>query len=157
MKSRILAGAVAGIVGGVVFGVMMQIMTAPTPEGGRMPMMGMVAMVVRSQSMAVGWVYHLFNSAVIGGLFGALLGGQVRGYGGGIGWGAAWGIVWWVLGGLILMPLLLGMPAFAPLQMAPMRPVAMGSLGGHLLYGVITGAVFAKLHAGRPQLVAPPR
>jgi hypothetical protein len=140
-----------------VFGVMMQMMTAPTPEGGRMPMMAMVAMVVRSESMAVGWLYHLFNSAVIGGLFGALLGGQVRGYGSAIGWGAAWGIVWWVLGGLVLMPLFLGMPAFAPLQMPPMRPVALGSLAGHLLYGVITGAAFAKLHARQPESAVPPR
>ena len=153
MRSKLLAGAVAGVIGGIFFGIMMQLMSAPTPEGGRMPMMAMVAMVVRSESIAVGWIYHLFNSAVIGGLFGALLGHQVRGLGGGIGWGAAWGIVWWVLGGLVLMPILLGMPAFAPLQMAPMRPVAMGSLGGHLVYGVITGIAFAKLHAARPERI----
>src|SRR6266571_4973780 len=129
---------------------MMQMMNAPTPEGGTMPMMMMVAMVVRSQSIAVGWLYHLFNSAVIGGLFGALLGDRANGYGTGIGWGAAWGAFWWVLGGLILMPLLLGMPAFASLTMPPMRPVAMGSLVGHLLYGGITGAAFVKLRGTRP-------
>jgi hypothetical protein len=157
MRSKVLAGGVAGIVGGIVFGVMMQMMTAPTPEGARIPMMAMVAMVVRSESIAVGWLYHLFNSAVIGALFGAILGQQVRGLGGGIGWGAAWGIVWWVLGALVLMPLFLGMPAFAPLQMPPMRPVAMGSLAGHLVYGVVMGALFAKLHARRPGAAVPPR
>lgn len=39
-----------------------------------------------------------------------------------------------MLGGLVLMPVLLGMPAFAPIAMEPMRPVAMGSLVGHLVY-----------------------
>ncbi|MGH7718663.1 MAG: hypothetical protein ACREON_07460 [Gemmatimonadaceae bacterium] len=145
MRSRLLAGAVAGVAAGVVFGVMMQMMTAPTPDGGRMPMMAMVAMVVRSQSLVVGWLYHLFNSAVIGALFGAFLGGRAHGYGSGVGLGALWGVVWWVLGALILMPILLGMPPFAALRMPPMRPVAMGSLIGHLIYGIILGAVFVRL------------
>lgn len=145
-RSKLAAGALAGLAGGVVFGLMMQMMSAPTPDGGKMPMMAMVAMVVRSDSMAVGWLYHLFNSAVIGALFGAVLGGRVRNNASGIGLGAGWGFVWWILGGLILMPMLLGMTAFAPLQMAPMRPVAMGSLMGHLLFGMITGFVFARLY-----------
>jgi hypothetical protein len=50
------------------------------------------------------------------------------------------------------MPLFLGMPAFAPLQMEPMRPVAMGSLVGHLIYGVILGGGFAMLRRGIPGL-----
>jgi uncharacterized membrane protein YagU involved in acid resistance len=147
MQSRISTGAIAGIVAGLVFGVMMQMMSAPTPDGGSMPMMKMVAMVVRSESLFVGWVYHLFNSAVIGGLFGWLLGDRARSYGSGLTWGAAWGIVWWVLGGLILMPILLGMPAFASLRMPPMRPVAFGSLVGHVVYGLVLGAVFVRLRA----------
>lgn len=123
-----------------------------------MPMMVMVAMVVGSQSLAVGWVYHLFNSAVIGGLFGAVLGGHAHGYGSGAGWGAAWGLVWWVLGGLILMPVLLGMPPFAALRMPPMRPVAIGSLVGHLMYGLILGATFVRLRrsSAEPLLEARP-
>ena len=60
-------------------------------------------------------------------------------------WGALYGFVWWILGGLILMPALLGMSPFAPLMMAPMRPVAMGSLIGHLIYGLILGGVFPWL------------
>ncbi len=145
MQSRISAGALAGITGGLVFGVMMQMMSAPTPDGGTMPMMAMVAMVVRSESLVVGWIYHLFNSAVIGGLFGWLLGDRARSYGSGLAWGAVWGVVWWVLGGLILMPMLLGMPAFASLRMPPMRPVAFGSLAGHVIYGLMLGAAFVRL------------
>lgn len=61
--------------------------------------------------------------------------------------GRGMGVVWWVLGGLILMPLLLGMPAFAPLAMPPMRMVAMGSLVGHLVFGLVLGAAYAVLGA----------
>ena len=86
MRTRVFAGTVAGIAAGLVFGMMMQMMSAPTPDGGAMPMMAMVAMVVRSQSLVVGCLYHLLNSAVIGALFGALLGGRVIGYRGGAGW-----------------------------------------------------------------------
>lgn len=150
MRSDINNGIVAGLLGGVVFGIMMQMMNAPTPEGGQMPMMAMVAKVVRSDSMAAGWIYHLFNSAVIGAIFGWLLGSRSHAYGAGLGWGALYGFAWWILGGLILMPLLLGMPAFAPLMMEPMRPVAMGSLIGHLIYGVILGGGFAMLTHGLP-------
>jgi uncharacterized membrane protein YagU involved in acid resistance len=129
----------------VVFGLMMQLMMAPTPTGGQMPMMAMVANVVRSDSIIVGWLYHLFNSAVIGAVFGWLLGNRTHSYGGGLGWGVLYGLVWWVLGGLILMPVLLGMPAFAPLMMAEMRLVALGSLMGHLLFGAILGLSFVWL------------
>lgn len=145
MGSRIVAGGVAGLIAGVVFGLMMQAMNAPTPDGGQMPMMAMVAMVVGSTSIAVGWLYHLFNSAVIGALFGWLFGARLASIGSGLGWGAAWGLVWWIVGGLILMPIALGMTPFAPLMMAPMRPVAMGSLMGHVVYGLILGATYAAM------------
>ena len=145
MRSPITAGIVAGLIAGVPFGIMMQIMPAPTPEGGQIPMMQMVAMVVHSTNIIVGWVYHLFNSAVTGALFGWLLGDRVKSYGSGFAWGALYGVIWWVLGGLVLMPLLLGMPAFAPLTMAAMHPVAIGSLVGHLMFGMMLAVVFFLL------------
>jgi hypothetical protein len=76
MGSDVNNGIMSGLVGGVIFGIMMQMMSAPTPEGGQMPMMAMVAKVVRSDSMIVGWIYHLVNSAVIGAIFGWLLGNR---------------------------------------------------------------------------------
>ena len=101
--------------------------------------LAMVAQVVRSESLVVGWVYHLFNSAVIGGIFGWLLGSRVGGYGSALLWGALYGVAWWILGGLILMPMFLGMSPFAPLMMEMMRPVAMRSLIGHILFGLVLG------------------
>ena len=148
MDSRITNGVLAGLVAGVPFGLAMQLMSAPAPEGGSMPMMGMVAMVVRSQSILVGWLYHLFNSAVIGGIFGWLLGGRVGSYAQSLLWGGVYGFAWWILGGLVLMPVLLGMPIFAPLAGA-MLPVALGSLVGHIMYGLILGLAFVWLGARR--------
>ncbi|MCA1579662.1 MAG: hypothetical protein LC794_20135 [Acidobacteria bacterium] len=155
MRSKVGAGVVGGLIAGVVFGMMMQIMTVPTPDGKEMPMMQMVAMVVRSESMAVGWLYHLFNSAVIGGIFGWVLGNRAGSYGAGLGWGAAYGVFWWLLGAQILMPILLGMPPFASIIMPPMRMVAVGSLVGHLIFGLILGAAFVWL--SRPRGVVVPR
>ena len=145
MRSDIGNGIIAGLVGGIVFGIMMQTMNAPTPQGGEMPMMAMVAMVLGSMSVFVGWLYHLFNSAVIGAIFGWVLGARAQSFVAGLGWGAVYGFVWWIVGALILMPVFLGMPPFAPLLMAPMRPVAMGSFVGHLIYGIILGGGFVML------------
>jgi hypothetical protein len=150
MTSRFAAGVVGGLIAGLVFGLMMHMMTVPTPDMGNVPMMSQIAAIVGSTSVVVGWAYHLFNSAVIGALFAWLLGRRVIDYGSGLGWGAAYGFGWWILGGLILMPMLLGMPAFAPLMMAPMRMVAMGSLIGHLIYGLILGGAYVALRTRTP-------
>lgn len=150
MRAEITAGIGAGLAAGIVFGMMMQMMSAPTPNGGTMPMMAMVAMVVRSDSALVGWIYHLFNSAVIGAIFGWVAACRLPSLTAGLTGGAAYGFVWWILGALILMPVFLGMPPFAPLMMEPMRPVAMGSLMGHLIYGIILGGVFVMLRQAVP-------
>jgi len=150
MGSRFVAGIVGGLAAGVVFGLMMQMMTAPTPDGGQMPMINMVGMIVGSPTAGAGWLYHLFNSAVIGAIFAWVLGARSYTYTSGLGWGAAYGFVWWILGGLLLMPVLLGMPAFAPLMMPAMRMVAMGSLIGHLIYGLILGVVYVAMTRRAP-------
>lgn len=147
MGSRIAASAVAGLVAGLVFGAMMHMMLAPMPGGGQVPVIAMIGQIITgTPDVTIGWLYHLFNSAVIGAIFGWLLGTRVRGYGSGLGLGAAYGFGWWILGGLILMPVLLGMPAFAPLMMPEMQIVAMGSLIGHLIYGLILGGLYVALH-----------
>lgn len=146
MSSRAGASILGGLTGGLVFGIMMQMMMAPTPDRGQMPVIAMVGQIVGSPTIAAGWAYHLFNSAVIGAIFGWLLGNRVHSYGSALGWGAVYGFAWWIVGGLILMPLFLGMSPFAPLMMPPMQMVAIGSLVGHLVYGLILGGVFAWLY-----------
>ena len=122
-------GALAGLAGGIVFGVLMH----------AMGMLGMVAGLIGADSVAVGWGVHLVNSAIIGAVFGALAGGRLRSWGTAAGAGLVYGAVWWVLGGLIIMPLWLGMPAFA------IGEPQLWSLVGHLMYGLVTGLALRAL------------
>ncbi len=141
MQRYVKDGIIGGLVGGVVFGLMMHLMK--TPDGASV--MTMVAAVVRSQNLLIGWIYHLFNSAIIGALFGLVFAERVTNYRDGAIWGLLYGVFWWVLGAQILMPILLGMSPFVTLAMAPMRSIAMGSLVGHAIYGVLLGIVFVSL------------
>src|ERR687894_2389142 len=130
LGQRIVGGVVGGVAGGLVFGAMM----------AAMGMLPMVASVVGSNSALIGFLYHMFNSVVIGAIFGLLFGAQSHTYRLGAALGLVYGAIWWVLGPMILMPLLLGMgtPQFG---MAFTQPMLL-SLVGHLIYGLITGVVY---------------
>jgi len=123
-------GILGGLLGGVAFGVMMQ----------AMGMIGMIGMLVGSSSVAVAWLVHLAISAVIGAGFGLLLAARVTGLGSGLVLGAVYGLLWWVLGPLLLMPAAMGMPVMA------VDAMAVQSLLGHLLFGLVLGAVVALAH-----------
>jgi len=127
--SRAVDGALGGLAGGLVFGVLMQMMG----------MIGMIAMLVGSTSVAVGWVVHLAVSAFIGASFGVLLGSRATGLVPAVVLGMLYGLVWWVLGALIMMPARLGMPVFE------LNAMAWQSLAGHLMFGLVLGAVFFLL------------
>jgi len=73
LVQRIVGGVVGGIAGGLVFGAMM----------GMMGMLSMVAGVVGSESAGAGFLYHMFNSVVIGAIFGLIPGFWVHNYGSG--------------------------------------------------------------------------
>jgi hypothetical protein len=121
---RAAAGALGGLLGGLAFGVMMQMMD----------MLPMVAMMVGSESVIVGWGVHLAISVTLGIGFGLV---SVRGFGSwgrGIATGVGYGVVWWVLGALLAMPARLGMPVFA------LDTMAWQSLMGHMVFGAILGA-----------------
>ena len=129
LKQRIVGGVVGGVAGGLVFGAWM----------GIMGMLPMVASVVGSQSPVVGFLYHMFNSVIIGAVFGLVFGTFSHTYGQGALFGLIYGVIWWVLGPMILMPLMLGMG----LQFgAAFTPPMLMSLVGHLAYGLITGLVY---------------
>jgi hypothetical protein len=126
---RVVYGVVGGIAGGIVFGVLMQLMG----------MIGMVAQLVGSTSVAVGWLVHLAISAFIGASFAILFGSMAKAPLKAALFGMAYGIVWWILGGLLIMPAQLGMPVFQ------FNATAWQSLMGHLLYGLVLGIVFSLL------------
>jgi len=134
--SAVRNGIIAGVIGGVVFGMLMAMMN----------MLPMVAALVGSDNAIVGFVVHLVISAGIGGSFGLLaallsLKGRTRLLVAGM----IYGVIWWVLGALILMPLMLGMSAMV-LQIGDTQ---WASLMGHAIFGLITGYVYAALgHRG---------
>jgi uncharacterized membrane protein YagU involved in acid resistance len=128
LVTRIWQGIVAGLAGGIVFGALMAMM-------GMMPM---IAMLVGSSSAAVGWLVHLVISALYGVLF-ALIVPTTLGAGALLGAGAVYGIVLWLIGPLLIMPAMLGMPLFM------FSGATMTSLLGHLLYGLIVAGVLVPL------------
>ncbi|GAA3732060.1 hypothetical protein [Salinactinospora qingdaonensis] len=129
LGTHIWKGAVAGLAGGIVFGILMAV-------AGMLPT---VAMLVGSQSAVVGVLVHLVISVAIGAGFGVIAGAFADRLWPVLGAGLVYGLVWWVLGPLLLMPAILGMPV---LQIGP--PAIM-SLIGHLLYGLVTAAALYSL------------
>jgi uncharacterized membrane protein YagU involved in acid resistance len=131
LASSIISGAIAGLGGGAVFGLMMAMM-------GMLPM---VAMLVGSENAMVGFIVHMAISATIGAIYGVVVSRLPRTTSTAVVAGAVNGVAWWVLGALILMPLMLGMNEMV-FQIG--QPQWM-SLLGHLIFGVVTGLLFIPL------------
>ena len=131
LAKSIVAGAIAGLGGGAVFGMMMAMM-------GMLPM---VAMLAGSQDPLIGFVVHMAISAFIGGVYGLVAARLPQKALTGIVAGAVNGVVWWVLGALIVMPLMLGMSNMV-LQIGDAQWM---SLMGHVIYGIVTGLLFIPL------------
>jgi hypothetical protein len=130
MLQRAIGGLIGGLVGGIGFGIIMGV-------GGMLPM---VAGLVDASDALVGFGVHMVISAIIGVLFGVALGSQVQNYTNGSLWGLGYGALWWVLGPLVLMPLMMGMGVRFGAALTP--PMLM-SLGGHLIFGLLTGLAYA--------------
>ena len=126
---RLVAGLVGGLTGGLVFGALM----AAT---GMLPM---VASLVGSSSPLVGFGVHLVISVLIAWGLTLLFAGLLSGYGRSLLMGLAYGVLWWILGPLVIMPAMLGMPLFM------LDGMALMSLVGHLAYGAILALTAARL------------
>lgn len=124
-------GVVAGLVGGSVFGVQMAV-------GGVLPM---VAQMVGSENVVVGFILHLIISAVIGATYGLIVPRLPGGWLTAMGAGIVFGIIWWVLGALIIMPLVLGMSA----MVLVIEDMQLMSLVGHVIFGIITATVYGLI------------
>lgn len=127
---RLVAGIAGGLAGGIVFGIMM----------AAMGMLPMIALLVGSDSAVVGLAMHLLISVTIGAALTVTVGSRLlttltRG----ITVGSAYGVVWWVLGPLLIMPAMMGMPMFT------IDAAVLFSLLGHVIYGAILGIVAAAV------------
>lgn len=123
---KLVAGIVGGITGGIIFGAMM----------GAMGMLSMIAGLAGSQSALVGFLIHMLIASFIGATFALLFGSRITQYPSGLGWGAIYGAIWWVLGPLLIMPAMMGMPLFT------INQISIISLLGHIMYGVAMGLAY---------------
>ncbi|MHB1172923.1 MAG: hypothetical protein ACYCZY_10625 [Lacisediminihabitans sp.] len=134
LARRAAAGVIGGLAGGLVFGTLMAMMG----------MLTVIASMVGSNSVWVGFGIHLMISVVFGLGLTVLFGNRLlTGYGKGALVGLGYGAIWWVLGPLMIMPIMLGMPLFA------VNPTAALSLMGHMIYGVILALVAVRILKSR--------
>jgi hypothetical protein len=127
---KLVGGVVGGAAGGVVFGAMM----------GMMGMLPVLAGLAGSSEPVVGFVIHMLISLFIGVSFGAIFGDISSTYTRSAVWGLVYGGIWWVLGPLVIMPLMMGMGL--QLAAAFSGPMLL-SLMGHLIYGLVLGLGYA--------------
>lgn len=135
MGTRIASGVVGALVAGLVFGAMMQMMGMMATIGG----------MVGVESAGVGWIVHLMISAFFGLVYGAAVMAVSTRVGANLGLGVAYGVIIWIVGPLLIMPLMMGGEVFS------LNQSAMMSLVGHLVWGGITGVLAALAH---PRLVS---
>lgn len=130
-----LYGAAAGLVGGVGFGIWMSV-SRPMADTA---MITMVAGLLGSTNAFIGWLIHLAIALFAGMGFGVLLGEFAQKLAPAVLLGLVYGAVWWTVGALWIMPANLGMPVFE------WNDVTNSSLGGHLVFGLLTGLAYFSI------------
>lgn len=132
-KKYVVVGKLAGLSAGAVFAILMAV-------SGMFPM---VAGLVGSSNAFVGLIVHLILSAAIGGFYGLLV-KEPNGWNFGKHTllGMVYGFAWWVVGALVIMPLLMGGDIM--LNSAGMNEM-IPSLVGHVVFGLVFGLVYAKM------------
>lgn len=127
----LIAGAIAGLGGGLLFGIMM----------GVMNMLPMVGMLIGQENSLIGFIIHMGISAVLGAIFGVAARGFISSTGSIIIAGSIYGFIWWLLGALLLMPLMLGMNDMVFVIGQPQWY----SLIGHVIYGIVAALLYNPL------------
>jgi uncharacterized membrane protein YagU involved in acid resistance len=131
LVGRLAAGIAGGLVGGLVFGIMMAI-------DGMLPM---IAQLVGSESVAVGWVVHSAIAVFIGATFAVIAAALARTVPAATALGVVYGAIWWLLGPMLIMPAWLGMTEMVFVWNDTTR----NSLVGHLVFGLLLGVVHGLL------------
>ncbi|HGG0583401.1 MULTISPECIES: hypothetical protein [Bacillus] len=125
VNKTIKIGIIGGIIGGIIFGIIMQ-------------MMGKIAMIagmMGSSSLLSGWIIHMMISIIFGITFG-LLTSVIKNR---LVLTIVFGVGIWIVGPLVIMPIMMGMRtnllnAFAPQQLM--------TLGTHLFFSIIVAIAF---------------
>ncbi|WP_203454567.1 hypothetical protein [Jiangella aurantiaca] len=106
-----------------------------------MDMMPMVADLIGSTSESVGWLVHLFNSALFGAIFALLFGRWIGDLGPAAVLGLLYGVFWWLVGALWIMPAWLGMSE----MIFEIGNAQWQSFVGHLFYGLLLAVTYVLL------------
>lgn len=125
LGKAIKTGILGGIFGGIIFGIIMQMM-------GMIPM---IAEMMGSNSLIIGWGIHLMISIIFGIMFG-LLTFVINNL---LILTIVFGIVIWILGPLVIMPMMMGMGANLANAFAPQQLM---SLGTHVFFSILVAIVF---------------
>jgi len=126
------SGAAAGLAGGLLFtAVLVQVDGLPQIAG-----------LAGARSSLVGLAVHLLIAVLIGASFAVLFRREIVDGASSLAWGLCYGAAWWFIGGLTLLPWLLGERAQ---WTAAGIDDGFPSLAAHLLYGAGLGIVLGAL------------
>jgi uncharacterized membrane protein YagU involved in acid resistance len=134
-------GALAGIVGGIAFFLVWLLAAGPQV----VQVLSMIALgVMHTKNPILGFIDHFVISAIIGAIYALVLSNLVMAHRYTLAplFGLLNGVIWWVLGGLVILPLLLG---FGPQFAAAFTPTFVVDLIAHIIYGIVTALVFTYL------------
>lgn len=145
LPMNVVAGAAAGVVAGIPLGIIMQVRDADPAMMPGVTMMDLVGDLISDPSTGLGWLIHLFNSALFGAVFVLLFSRWLSNRGPAMGLGLLYGVGWWVVGALWIMPAWLGMDD----MVFEIGDNQWWSLAGHLIYGLLLVAIYI---IGRPLL-----
>lgn len=145
LPMNLVAGAAAGVVAGIPLGIIMQVRDADPAMMPGIKVIDLVGDLIASPSTGLGWLIHLFNSALFGAVFVLLFSRWLTQRGPAMVLGLLYGVAWWVVGALWIMPAWLGMDA----MVFEVGANQWWSLVGHLIYGLL---LVVGYMVGRPML-----
>jgi uncharacterized membrane protein YagU involved in acid resistance len=145
LPMNLVTGAVAGVLAGLPLGVIMQVRDADPKMMPGIQMIDQVGDLISDPSAGLGWLIHLFNSALFGVVFVLLFSRWLARRGPAMLLGLLYGVAWWVVGALWIMPAWLGMDE----MVFEVGANQWWSLAGHLVYGLLLVALYV---VGRPML-----
>ncbi len=125
-SERVKASLIGSTVAGVLFGIFMQMM-------GMMPVL---ASMLGSESLVLAWIMHMMISWIFGLGYGAMTLLSSRYYVLGI----LHGVIIWVIGPLLVMPMMMGM---GPMIGNMFASEQLMNLVTHLAFSLILAAVFS--------------
>lgn len=147
MFFRAIAGLVAGLAAGAISGIMYLLMSVPDIYGFGNPLLSLIAHLVGSDDVAVGWSFNLFCSTMVGVIYGLFAGPMVRSMPRALLSGLIAGLAFWGVSALVLLPLLGGTTGVMyTVTTTSLGPIGLGLLIGSSVFGVLMGAVFLLLY-----------